>query len=126
MSFHEDTPLEDVLKYVKQVTKAPPFPDGIPIYVDPIGLQEAEKSMNSTVRNIDLQGVPLRVTLKLVLNQLDLTYNVKDGFLKITSLESANEAIEREEAVARADIEGMHGGMGFSLEQAQAAAGGRG
>jgi hypothetical protein len=124
MSFNEDTPLEDVLKYVKQITKAPPFPDGIPIYVDPIGLQEAEKSMTSTVRNIDLQGVPLRVTLNLVLNQLDLTYKVKDGFLKITSLESADEAIEREEAVARADIEGMHGGIGLSLEQVQAAAGG--
>ena len=79
MSFNEDTPLEDVLKYVKQTTKAAAFPDGIPIYVDPLGLQEAEKSMTSTVRNIDLQGVPLKVTLKLLLNQLDLTYKVKDG-----------------------------------------------
>ena len=37
---------------------------GIPIYVDPIGLQEAEKSMTSTVRNMDLEGVPLKITLE--------------------------------------------------------------
>ena len=90
MSFNEDTPLEDVLKYVKQATKTSAFPDGIPIYVDPIGLQEAEKSMTSTVRNMDLSGVPLKVTLKLLLNQLDLTYKVKDGLLTITSNESAD------------------------------------
>ena len=74
MSFNEDTPLEDVLKYIKQATQEPDISRGIPIYVDPIGLQEAEKSMTSTVRNIDLEGVPLKVTLKLLLNQLDLTY----------------------------------------------------
>ena len=49
MSFAEDTPLEDVLKYIKQATTTANY-QGIPIYVDPIGLQEAEKSMTSTVR----------------------------------------------------------------------------
>ena len=72
MSFAEDTPLEDVLKYVKQATKTMAHPDGIPIYIDPIGLQEAEKSVTSTVRNISRayrsQGWPW----KLLLNQLDL------------------------------------------------------
>ena len=43
MSFENETPLEDVLKYVKQAHQGPAFPDGIPIYVDPIGLQEAEQ-----------------------------------------------------------------------------------
>ena len=71
MSFNEDTPLEDVLKYIKQATTTSTY-WGIPIYVDPLGLQEAEKSMTSTVRNMDLEGVPLRRTLQLVLEQIDL------------------------------------------------------
>jgi RNA polymerase sigma factor (sigma-70 family) len=87
MSFSEDTPLEDVLKYVKQATTSKTYV-GIPIYVDPMGLQEANKSMTSTVRNMDLEGVPLRRTLQLLLKQLDLKYFVDDGILCITSAES--------------------------------------
>ena len=87
MSFAEDTPLEDVLKYIKQATTTKTY-TGIPIYVDPVGLQEAEKSMTSTVRNMDLEGVPLRRTLQLLLKQLDLMYFVDDGILYITSAES--------------------------------------
>ncbi|HEX3448262.1 MAG TPA: hypothetical protein VHS97_08395, partial [Isosphaeraceae bacterium] len=84
MSFNEETPLEDVLKYVRQATTTKTY-SGIPIYVDPLGLQEAEKSMTSTVRNMDLEGVPLRRTLQLLLEQLDLIYFVDDGLLYITS-----------------------------------------
>ncbi len=43
MSFNAETPLDDVLKYIKQATTTPTF-SGIPIYVDPVGLQEAERS----------------------------------------------------------------------------------
>ena len=54
MSFANETPLEDVLKYIKSAT-AGPHDTGIPIYVDPIGLQEAERTLNSAVQ-IDLEG----------------------------------------------------------------------
>jgi RNA polymerase sigma factor (sigma-70 family) len=87
MSFANETPLDDVLKYIKQATTTPTF-SGIPIYVDPKGLQEAERSLNSTV-SLDLEGVPLRRTLQLVLTQLDLAYFVEDGFLVITSEDMA-------------------------------------
>jgi hypothetical protein len=87
MSFPHETPLEDVLKYVKQAT-ATPTSSGIPIYVDPIGLQEAERSLNSPIQ-IDLEGVPLRRTLQLALAQLGLAYYVEDGMLVITSDASA-------------------------------------
>jgi RNA polymerase sigma factor (sigma-70 family) len=87
MSFSDDTPLEDVLKYVKQATTTKTYA-GIPIYIDPLGLQEAEKSMTSTVRNMDLEHVPLRRTLQLLLKQLDLKYFVDDGILCITSAQS--------------------------------------
>jgi hypothetical protein len=60
------------------------MPRGLPIYVDPIGLQEAERSLNSTVM-IDLEGVPLRRTLQLILAQLGLRYHVEDGMIYITS-----------------------------------------
>ena len=89
MNFRDETPLEDVLKYVKELTKGS-IKSGVPIYVDPIGLQEAEKSMTSTIRNIDLKDLPLSTTLPLALEQLDLTYCVKDDMLIITSKESAD------------------------------------
>ena len=83
MSFGNETPLEDVLKYIKVATKGP-NDNGIPIYIDPEGLQKANKSMTSPV-TIDLEGVPLRTTLRLVLKQLGLRYAVKDGILAITA-----------------------------------------
>jgi hypothetical protein len=86
MPFSIETPLDDVLKHIKQATTTSTFP-GIPIFVDPIGLQQVEKSMISTVK-INLDGVPLKTTLRLILKQLGLTYSVKDGFLMITSEES--------------------------------------
>jgi hypothetical protein len=86
MHFRDETPLDDVLKHIQQESKSP---DGkvIPIYVDPIGLQEAEKSINSTV-SIDIEGVPLKSTLRLCLKQLGLTYWIRDGVLLITSEQS--------------------------------------
>ncbi len=89
MNFPNETPLEDVLKYVKQATQTPED-NGIPIYVDPIGLQEADKTMTSPV-SVDLDGVPLKTTLRLILRQLGMTYTVKDGFLMITSVESEDQ-----------------------------------
>jgi hypothetical protein len=83
MSFAEEIPLDDVLKYIKQATTTPDY-SGIPIYVDPNGLQRADRSLNSTVQ-MDLEGVPLRETLRLCLKQLGLAYEVKEGRLRITS-----------------------------------------
>ncbi len=122
MSFANETPLDDILKYIRTATTTPSF-SGIPIYVDPIGLQEAEKSLTSTV-TIDLEGVPLKTTLKLLLKQLGLTYTVKDGFLMITSKESEDQQTEiRVYPVADLAIiplslmggGGMGGGMGGGL-----------
>ena len=87
MHFYEETPLEDVVKIIQNATVGADG-KGIPIYVDPIGLSEADKTMTSTIRNIELDGVPLRVSLALCLKQLDLAYSVRDGYLLITSEES--------------------------------------
>lgn len=89
MQFANETPLEDVLKYIKSATKGPDFPDGITIFVDPIGLQEAEKTLTSPIM-LDLTGVPLKRTLHLLLRQLGLAYFVEDGMVYITA-EGASE-----------------------------------
>jgi hypothetical protein len=83
MHFPHATPLKDVLKYIR-ATALCPDGRGIPIYVDPVGLNEAEKSETSPVQ-LELEGVPLSTTLRLILRQLGMTYYVKDGLLEITS-----------------------------------------
>ncbi len=86
MSFAQPTALDDMLTYLKQITTNPPGVDGIPFHVDPLGLQKAGRSMTSTV-SIDLDGVPLKTTLRLMLKQLGLAYTVKDGLLIIGAAE---------------------------------------
>ncbi|HMB06498.1 MAG TPA: hypothetical protein VKP69_22530 [Isosphaeraceae bacterium] len=120
MAFPNETPLEDVLKYIKSATQGP-NDTGIPIYVDPVGLNEAEKTMTSPVM-LDLEGVPLKTTLRLLLKQLGLTYTVKDGLLTITSESSEDQPTEiRVYPVADLAIiplsligGGMMGGLGRS------------
>ncbi|MBY0397793.1 MAG: hypothetical protein K2X91_15170, partial [Thermoleophilia bacterium] len=92
MNFANETPLEDVLKYIKSATQGP-NDTGIPIYVDPVGLQEAEQTLTSPV-TLDLEGVPLKTTLRLILNQLGLTYTVKDGLMTITSKDAEDQPTE--------------------------------
>jgi hypothetical protein len=86
MKFSTETPLEDVKKYIQDSTQdeAAGLPTGIPIYIDPQGLQDADITMLSTI-SIDLEGIPLKTTLRLLLKQIGLTYEVKDGLLTITA-----------------------------------------
>ena len=83
MHFPNDTPIEEVLNYVRKASAQEPGGKPLPIYVDPIGLSNSDKTMASTVA-IDLEGVPLRVTLDIVLKQLGLCYFVKSGFIYMT------------------------------------------
>ncbi len=83
MRFPVETPLEDVLEYIKSATKGP-NDNGLPMYVDPVGLNEAEKTMTSPVA-INLEGIPLKTSLRLALRQLGLYYYVRDGLLTVTS-----------------------------------------
>jgi hypothetical protein len=88
MRFPNETPLEDVLKAIQAATRGPDD-RGIPIYVDPLGLQEAEKTMQAPIL-IDVEGVPLRSSLNLALRQLGLTYQVGGGLLTITCGEGSD------------------------------------
>ena len=85
MSFANETPLEDVVKYITQATTTPNSP-GMPIVVNAIGLEQARRKLQSTIQ-IDLEGLPLKTTLRLMLDQLGLAYTIKDGLLVISSPE---------------------------------------
>jgi RNA polymerase sigma factor (sigma-70 family) len=86
MSFPNPTPLEDVLKYIRQAT-AGPDRESVPIYVDPVNpegdsLDDKDwEKLRKTPITINLEGVPLRRTLKLIAEQLGMGYGIKDGMV---------------------------------------------
>ena len=73
-----------LLQEIKRVTRNGVLWDGIPIFVDPIGLQEAGVTMNSPV-TVSSKAVTIRKALQDALGQLKLVYTVKDGWMMITS-----------------------------------------
>jgi len=75
--------LEDLLKAIKKQTTKPDFP-GIPIYVSPLGLYEADARMASEIE-VGWKGHPIQRVLSETLRPLKLDYVVHDGFLMIDS-----------------------------------------
>ena len=74
--------LETILKTIKKTTTDDNYP-GIPIYVDPIGISEVKVTMAA---EIDVYGdQPIRKMLSDCLRRLGLMYDVRDGFLMISS-----------------------------------------
>jgi hypothetical protein len=88
----DGTTLEDFIKYVQAATRRPNG-DVISIYVDPIGLQEAEQTMKSTLKGVQFEGVALRTSLRLCLRQLNLAYVIRGGLLWITSQEDEDSLV---------------------------------
>ncbi|MFO0950940.1 MAG: RNA polymerase sigma factor [Isosphaeraceae bacterium] len=118
MKFPNETPLEDVLKYIKASSEVA---GGTPlqIYVDPVGLQAAEQTLTSPV-TLDLDHVPLRTSLRLALKQLGLAYCVSDGLLIISSplgiyqeLQEAMSVLEPGSVRGMPKLPGMSGGGGM-------------
>jgi hypothetical protein len=87
------------LQYIRQATVTKNS-NSIPIYVDPKGLKDAEATLQSAIR-LDLEGVPLKTTLRLMLKQIGLAYCVRDGVLIISSVQGINE--ELREALNESD-----------------------
>jgi hypothetical protein len=87
LQFPNETPLEHVLEYIKASSRGPQDA-GIPFGFDEDGMKRAGKSRMSVVTD-DIQGEPLKISLKKLLKPLKLTYIIKDGVLTITS-ESAD------------------------------------
>jgi hypothetical protein len=81
MRFPSGTPLRDVLAYVATATRSP---DGyeIPLYLDPNSIEDQEKALGTPVR-MNLEGVPLRTTMELALDQCSLCYTLKGGAIVV-------------------------------------------
>ncbi|WP_422928840.1 RNA polymerase sigma factor [Singulisphaera sp. PoT] len=76
--------LEDFLKAIKTQSKCPELPNGMPIYVDPEGLQEAGQTMTSMV-NLDRKGVSIGEDLRCALRMLSMSYYVNSGMVMMSS-----------------------------------------
>jgi hypothetical protein len=84
-SLKQETAIEDVFTMIRAATKGPQLPSGIPFYVDPVGLQEAEKTLTSPVTLMLEPGeISIRTGLHLLLEQLGLEYFVTDGMVVVT------------------------------------------
>lgn len=85
--FGDGTTLEDLVKFVRDSTRdSARFPKGIPIYVDPNGLQDVDKTMQSPI-TIELDGLPLGKTFAIALKQLGLVYTIEPaGYVEVTSM----------------------------------------
>ena len=82
LPYADGAPLEQFLRTVKaSSTGQPKLPAGIPIYVDPIGLSEAEKTMTSTVKKpAEDQKLTLREHLKQGSNRSGSTFRSATAF----------------------------------------------
>jgi hypothetical protein len=87
--------LEEVLAAVKRQSRDTYMPKGFPIYVDPLGLEEAGVNMATKVKKIP-KDAPLAQILSGALAQLGLGYSARDGLITITS-EGSVDANAREE-----------------------------
>ena len=95
--FPKGATLETLLKHIKQVTADGTY-SGIPIYVDPVGLAEANKTMGTEVE-LNYKQAPIEEVLKYTLRPLGMSYCVRDGFVWVSSrtgtLENRVEEIDR-------------------------------
>ncbi len=85
VTFPKETALEDVLKSVRAALRGKEKGEPVvPIYVDPVALQECERTKKSPVA-WDQEGVPLATSLRLMLKQIGMTYRVTlDGLVVIS------------------------------------------
>jgi RNA polymerase sigma factor (sigma-70 family) len=88
--FPMGTNLSTILKTIKAATTSATF-KGIPIYVSPTGLREANHSIDMAV-TINLKQQPVRVILQQALAGSGLSYIVRDRFLMIDSRSAIVEA----------------------------------
>ena len=107
LNYLDGASLEQFLKDIKRCSQSQPKlkMTGIPIYVDPIGLSEADKTMTSTVKRPPSdEQLTLREHLKQVLKPLGLDCTIRDGFLMITSAESLDERSDDDPYLGYRDV----------------------
>ena len=83
MQFPNETPLEEVLEYVRAATRGRDHP-GIRFAFEEEGMKRAGRT-RATLVAIDIKDEPLKTSLWKLLRPLALTYEVRRGVLTITS-----------------------------------------
>jgi hypothetical protein len=93
-------PLSDLLKWLKLASQSPGKP-GVPIYVDPKGLEDAGATVADEVK-VTSDRVPFKTVLREALGPKGLGFYVEDGLLTVTSEAAAARALQtRPEKVRR-------------------------
>jgi hypothetical protein len=88
VNWPDQTPLGEVLEKIKLATRTgfPRFPLGVPIVIDPVGLEVAGRSLDSPVQQPPAdQDFSLGRKLQTVLKPLGLACEVKNATIVITS-----------------------------------------
>jgi hypothetical protein len=84
----EGTSLEDAIERIRTSASTPwlPWPNGIPILVDPDALRRAGKTLKSPVKGLHPdERYTFRQKLRSVLEPMGLAYEVRDGAIIITT-----------------------------------------
>jgi hypothetical protein len=111
ISFSRPTPLKELLNQIRS-SLAESSGTTVPIYVDPKGLEQARVTLSTPV-TMDLEGIPLKTALRLMLKQLGLAYCVRDGVLIVSSLQGIREEL----AEAAGELRGKDPEQMFSIMQ---------
>ncbi len=86
VTWPEGATLADFIERIRR--SAPSLPNGVPILVDPIGLEQAGKSMDSPVRALPpTADLNLQDKLTMALEPMGLAFEVKNASIVITSRE---------------------------------------
>jgi hypothetical protein len=104
LKWADDCPLEEVVEQVRRTTATgkpgarPVFPLGIPIEVDPIGLERAGQSLKSPVPSPPADvNLTLAEKLRAVLEPLGLACDVRDASLVITARDLVTSPVRPED-----------------------------
>ena len=81
-------PLKQLLPALKQATRSPEFPSGIPVFIDAQGIQDSGATINTPIV-IDVENTALGDALKSSLKACGLGYMVRDGMLTITRIDES-------------------------------------
>ena len=118
-----DTPLVDAIQFIAQQHE-------IPIIVEQLALDDAGIPSDEPM-NLVLSGITLRSGLKILLQDLQLTYVIEDEVMKITTVDLANERLSTRvypvgDLVVQLNAMALGGGIGGGLGGSQLGGGGGG
>lgn len=101
--------LGDLLKTINAATRDKDMPDGLSIYITPVGLQDHNgNEASAELTNLNLGNVRIETALKLALEQLDCKFTVHpDGIIVISAVNSTEPPSEDPDALILDRLESL-------------------